>query len=222
MWPAIWRRFLENLVNSFSLKNQLLRQWSACWLAVLMAVATGQALAGGTVGLDESALQGDLIEPIGKTPDPQPSACTNKIKDGDVVGFDQLAGFKVTLNNEMLFNTNRPAWADEQVNALIPGRLKAADGKTVSVDGFMIPLAYQGKKVTQFILAMNQNTCCFGGNPQIHEFIIVEMAGPPVDDQMDIPLRITGRLGVGAFRNKGTLSGIYRLEAQKVAYAPMD
>jgi hypothetical protein len=191
------------------------------WLVLLAGLGPAAPAAQGAPA-DNSAAQGDLIEPIGKAPDPQPLAYTNQIVDGDVVGFDQLAGFKVTLNNELLFNTNRPAWADAQVNAMIPNRLRAADGKNLSVDGYMIPLTYQGKKVTQFILAMNQNTCCFGGNPQIHEFIIVHVAGSGTDDQMDIPLRVKGILHVGAFRNQGTLSGIYRLDAQSVTYAPMD
>ena len=191
-------------------------------LVVLLAGVRSAALAGGGDGTDDSAPQGDLIEPIGKPPDPQPSAHTNKIADGDVVGFDQLAGFKVTLNNELLFNTNRPAWADQQVNAMIPDRLRAAEGRNVSVDGFMIPLEYKEKKVVKFILAMNQNTCCFGGNPQIHEFIIVTVAGYGVEDQMDIPLRVKGVLHVAAFRSKGTLSGIYRLNAESVAYAPTE
>jgi len=186
------------------------------WLAVLLVLflASLRALA------DDSSLQGDLIEPIGLAPPPPPSTATNTIVDGDIVGFDQLAGFKVKLNNDLLLNTNRPAWADEQVNAMIPARIQAATGKKISVDGFMIPLEYKGREVTKFILAMNQNTCCFGGNPQVHEFIIVTAPGDGVADQMDIPLRVSGVLQVGAFRHHGTLSGIYRLTAQSVNYAP--
>ena len=103
---------------------------------------------------------------------------------------------------------------------MIPDRIRAADGKFISVDGFMIPLEHNGKKVTKFILAMNQNTCCFGGNPQIHEFIIVSVGGAGVKDEMDIPLRVKGVLHVAVIRNQGKLSGIYRLDAQSVTYAP--
>jgi hypothetical protein len=171
---------------------------------------------------EDSSLQGDLIEPIGKTPTITAPVRTDKIQDGDVVGFDQLAGFKVTLNNELLFNTNRPAWADQQVSSMIPERIRAADGRDVSVDGFMIPLEYKGRKVSKFILAMNQNTCCFGGNPQIHEFIIVSAAGAGVNNEMDIPLRVKGVLHVGIVRSQGKLSGIYRLDGESVTYAPAE
>jgi len=186
------------------------------WLTVLLVLL----LAGLRALADDSSPVGDVIEPIGMAPSPPPSTATNTIVDGDIVGFDQLAGFKVKLNNDLLLNTNRPAWADEQVNAMIPARIQAATGKKISVDGFMIPLEYKGREVTKFILAMNQNTCCFGGNPQVHEFIIVTAPGDGVADQMDIPLRVSGVLQVGAFRHHGTLSGIYRLTAQSVNYAP--
>jgi len=98
-------------------------------------------------------------------------------------------------------------------------RIRAADGKLVSVDGFMIPLEYSGKKVSKFILAINQNTCCFGGNPQIHEFIIVSVAGGGLNDEMDIPLRVKGVLRVRVIRSQGKLSGHYQLESQIVASA---
>jgi hypothetical protein len=189
-------------------------------IAVQLALALCGAVANASDGLEDSSLQGDLIEPIGKAPTNSAPVRTDKIQDGDMVGFDQLAGFQITLNNELLFNTNRPAWADQQISAMIPERIRAADGKSVSVDGFMIPLEYDGRKVTKFILAMNQNTCCFGGNPQIHEFIIVSVIGAGVDNEMDIPLRVRGVLQVAVVRSQGKLSGIYRLAARSVTYAP--
>lgn len=191
-------------------------------VAIHFALAMRTMASGGNDVADDSSLQGELIEPIGKAPTNSPPVRTDKIQNGDFVGFDQLAGFKLLLNNELLFNTNRPAWANQQVAAMIPERIRAADGKLISVDGFMIPLEFKGKKVTKFILSMNQNTCCYGGNPQVHEFIIVSVAGGGVNDEMDIPLRIKGVLLVGVLRTQGKLSGLYRLDAQSVTYAPAE
>lgn len=198
------------------------RQLLVFSVAVQMALVLSSIAANATDVSEDSSLQGDLIEPIGITPVNTAPAPTNTIQSGDVVGFDQLAGFEVKLNNALLFNTNQPAWADAQIMAMIPARIRAADGKVVNVDGFMIPLEYNGKKVGKFILAMNQNTCCFGGNPQIHEFVIVSVAGAGVNDEMDIPLRVKGVLHVEVIRNQGKLSGIYRLDAQNVTYAPAE
>jgi hypothetical protein len=202
-------------------KNFVRKVYFLCGLLqfALAFCAVGADSAGNS---DDSSLQSELIEPIGKAPTNSAPLRTDKIQDGDFVGFDQLAGFKVTLNNELLFNTNRPAWADAQISAMIPERIRAADGKLINVDGFMIPLEYNGKKVSKFILAMNQNTCCFGGNPQIHEFIIVSVAGAGANDEMDIPLRVKGVLHVGVRRSNGKLAGVYQLTAQSVSYAPAE
>jgi hypothetical protein len=200
-------------------KNFVRKVYFLCGLLqfALAFCAVGADSAGNS---DDSSLQGELIEPIGKAPTNSAPLRTDKIQDGDFVGFDQLAGFKVTLNNELLFNTNRPAWADAQISAMIPERIRAADGKVVNVEGFMIPLEYNGKKVSKFILAMNQNTCCFGGNPQIHEFIIVSVGGVGVNDEMDIPLSVKGVLRVGVQRKHGKLESVYRLQADKVTDFP--
>jgi hypothetical protein len=206
----------------YSNRKNLLRQVIVLAIVAQCVLALHIAVAGVGDSPDDNSLQGELIEPIGKAPTNSAPMPTAKIQDGDIVGFDQLAGFKVVLNNELLFNTNRPAWADQQVNAMIPDRIRTADGKLVSVDGFMIPLAYSGKKVSQFILAMNQNTCCFGGNPQVHEFIIVSAPVGGANDEMDVPLRVKGVLHVGTFRSNGKLSGIYRLAAQSVTYTPAE
>jgi hypothetical protein len=190
-------------------------------LVFSVAVQLALALLGTAADVSEdSSLQGDLIEPIGKTPVNTAPAPTNTIQSGDFVGFDQLAGFSVKLNNELIFNTNQSAWADAQISAMIPERIRAASGKLVNVDGFMIPLEYNGKKVSKFILAMNQNTCCFGGNPQIHEFIIVYVNGPGVPNEMDIPLRVRGVLHVGVQRSHGKLTGVYQLDATSVKESP--
>ncbi|HEV2693953.1 MAG TPA: DUF3299 domain-containing protein [Verrucomicrobiae bacterium] len=206
----------------YTIRQSFVRQVVVLAFVAQITLVLHVAMAGAGDAVDDNSLQGELIEPIGKAPTNSAPMPTGKIQDGDIVGFDQLAGFKVALNNDLLFNTNRPAWADQQVNAMIPERIRAGDGKLVSVDGFMIPLEYGGKKVTRFILAMNQNTCCFGGNPQVHEFIIVSAPVGGATDEMDVPLRVKGVLRVGAFRSNGKLSGIYQLAAQNVEYAPTE
>jgi hypothetical protein len=132
MWRKISRRILDQKMKfSPTQKNCSRRVFVLC--ALLQFALAFHAVATDNSGnSDESSLQGELIEPIGKAPTNSAPARTDKILDGDVVGFDQLAGFKVTLNNELLFNTNRSAWANQQISAMIPDRIRAADGKVVT------------------------------------------------------------------------------------------
>ena len=216
-----WTVFLTHMKFTFN-PQKFARRFVVLVVWLHLALVYHSQAADNSGNSEDSSLQGDLIEPIGNPPVKSQPVATAPIKAGDVVGFDQLAGFPVTLTNDLLFNTNRPAWADQKISAMIPERIRAADGKEVNVDGFMIPLEFNGKKVRKFILAMNQNTCCFGGNPQIHEFIIVSVAGAGVNDEMDIPLRVRGVLHVAVIRSQGKLSGIYQLDSQSINYAPSD
>src|ERR1051325_4046981 len=44
------------------------------------------------------------------------SSPTNFV-DGALISFNDLSGFSFPLNDEIYFNTNRPAWADGRINA---------------------------------------------------------------------------------------------------------
>src|SRR5882724_11070883 len=84
--------------------------------------------------------RGDLI---GATPvvvtnaSPDSPAQTNTAEVASL-GFDQLSAYAVALTPELESNTNRPAWADAQINGMIPPTIKAFDGKKIVVEGFMM------------------------------------------------------------------------------------
>ena len=217
MWRKISRRILEHQMKFLPFQIKWSRR--AVFLCALFqfALAICVVAADNAGNSEDSSLQGELIEPIGKAPTNSAPVRTDKIKDGDFVGFDQLGGFKVTLNNELLFNTNRPAWADAQISAMIPARIRAADGKKISVDGFMIPLEYNGKKVSKFILAMNQNTCCFGGNPKLTDRIQIRLTGGKKIEFSEKLFAVAGTFHLRPSQAKGLDGGvIYHLDAEFV------
>jgi hypothetical protein len=171
--------------------------------------------------------QGDLIggppatKPAPSSTTPTPQAASTNAPGEAVLGFDRLAGFPFEVNEELGYNTNRPAWADAQVNAMIPAGIRATDGKKVVVEGFMMPVSFDDKgKLTSFLLTKNQPSCCYGGASQIHEFVQVNVSGPGVKWNMDDPIRVQGVLHVGAKRENGALSSVYRLDAVIVGDKP--
>lgn len=139
--------------------------------------------------------------------------------NGSVVGFDVLAGYNITLTPELENNTNR-AWVNAQVNAMIPANIRALDRREVSVDGFMIPAQFEKGKVVEFLLSRNPPACCYGGVPQIHEWIKVRVKPPGVAPEEYNVVRAHGILSVGVERMDGTLASIYRMEADKVEVTP--
>jgi hypothetical protein len=139
--------------------------------------------------------------------------------NGANIGFDVLAGYSIPLTPELENNTNG-AWADAQVNAMIPANIKALDRRKVSVDGFMIPAQMENGKVTEFLLSRNPPACCYGGTPLIHEWVKVRVKLPGIDPEDYNVVRAHGVLRVGAERLDGTLTSVYRMDADQVEVTP--
>jgi hypothetical protein len=130
-----------------------------------------------------------------------------------VLDFAILTSYPMQLPDNLISNTNKAAWADEQVNAMIPASIKGLDGKRVQIEGFMLPTTWdKAGKVSDFLLLANQISCCYGGPTQVHEFITIHVKEKAVDANMESTVPVKGVLHVGAVRENGQLVGIYRLE----------
>jgi hypothetical protein len=124
-------------------------------------------------------------------------------------GFDVLGGFPFTPP------AYDPAKPDEpvapRVDGQIPTAVKKLDGRKVVVTGFMLPTRMEGRQVTEFLLLRDQAMCCFGGQPQMNEWVVVRMAKPGMY-LPDVPRSFEGMLKVGAIEENGYMCGIYLLE----------
>jgi len=133
-----------------------------------------------------------------------------------VLGFDQLAGYPLKITDELQMNTNRTAWADAQVNAMIPESIRKLDGQRVFVEGFMVPVAFDKERLTEFILVRDMPGCCFGFPPNPHEWVKAVVKAPNIKAEFDNPVRVGGIFHVGAERQAGYLSAVYRLDAEEL------
>lgn len=166
--------------------------------------------------------RGERIQPLAPKPSPTNvvtiPAVTNQIvafKDGSFFGFEKLAGYSIQLAEHLEYATNA-ALADAEVNAKIPAAIRAMEGRTILVNGYMTPLDYEGGKTKLFILSRNPSGCCFGDMPLIHEMIEVRMKGAGVPVHSYVPVQVRGVLHVGAKRNGDVLACIYRLDGETV------
>jgi len=83
-------------ITKFSLVPELfVRQVFMLCVLLQFALAFLAVAADNVANSEDSSLQSELIEPIGKTPTNNAPVRTDKIKGRDFVGFDQLAGFKL-------------------------------------------------------------------------------------------------------------------------------
>jgi hypothetical protein len=98
---------------------------------------------------------------------------------------------------------------------VIPPRVKAYDGRRVTVTGFVLPLRLKRGLATEFLLLRDQGACCFGPQAQINHFIRVKYPagfqhGPPT------PWKVSGTIRVGEVYVQGYLTGIYQMDAERV------
>ena len=138
-----------------------------------------------------------------------------------LVGFERLSGYPIEISDELLGPvTNNQAEVSRRTEALIPATVKAYSQKQVTLRGFMLPLKVEGGLVTELLIMKDQSMCCYGAVPKIHEWVSVKMSGKGVKPVMDQPVTLQGKLHVGEMRENGYLTGIYRLEGERMAEVP--
>lgn len=135
-----------------------------------------------------------------------------------LAGFDILSGYPIEISDELLGPvTNDVAAVSAKTDALIPAKVKAFDKKRVALKGFMLPLKVEGGLVTEMLIMKDQSMCCYGTVPKIHEWVSVKMTDKGVKPLMDQPVTLMGKLYVGEMRENGYLTGIYRMDGEKMA-----
>ena len=133
-------------------------------------------------------------------------------------GFEILSGYTIEVSDELLGPvTNNVAEISAKTQALIPAKVKALDQKRVALKGFMLPLKVEGGLVTEMLIMKDQSMCCYGTVPKIHEWVSVKMSEKGVKPLMDQAVTLMGRLHVGEMRENGYLTGIYRMDGEKMA-----
>ena len=133
-------------------------------------------------------------------------------------GFDILSGYNIEISDELLGPvTNDLAAVSAKTDALIPPKVKALDKKRVALKGFMLPLKVEGGLVTEMLVMKDQSMCCYGTVPKIHEWVSIKMTEKGVKPLMDQPVTLFGKLHVGEMRENGYLTGIYRMDGEKMS-----
>lgn len=129
------------------------------------------------------------------------------------LGFEHLASYPFTPPPFDPASTGaaQPPTGEEQ----IPTKVKGWNGKKAVITGYMVPVKMDKGLVTEFLLMRNTMACCFGGVPNMTEWVVVKMKKgvPPL---MDVPVAFYGELKVGAMFENGYMTGLYELQGEKM------
>ncbi len=134
--------------------------------------------------------------------------------------------WKVNFNYLTAYEYQTPGAASFEPVQPVPGRkdgipenIRELDGRSVRLEGYMMPMA-MGKdgSVKEFLIMRSVQTCCYGATPSPTEWVVVK-PGPisaKVKPAMDVPLVFFGKLHVGEVYHDSSFAGIYELDFERV------
>lgn len=115
------------------------------------------------------------------------------------VSYDDLDLLKV-LNMEPV---------TDQCVELMPDWLKQLNGQKVRIRGFMYP-TFEATGITEFVLARDNQICCFGRNPKVYDLIGVKMAAGKTTHYIpNRPFDVTGTFVIEKASAEGEIFGLY-------------
>jgi hypothetical protein len=93
-----------------------------------------------------------------------------------------------------------------------PGWLTALDGKKVRVRGFMYP-PFKEEGLKEFILARDNQICCFGKNPKIYDLVYISMRdGVSASYIQNRPFDVVGTFRIHPDAEDGEWFSLYQIE----------
>jgi hypothetical protein len=97
----------------------------------------------------------------------------------------------------------------------VPDDVKALNGATLRLSGFMIPMD-QADNITQFALVPSLFACCFGQPPQIQHTIVVHVPKGKAVSYYPEEIVVEGKLAVDEKKEDGFIVSLFEMECSSV------
>jgi hypothetical protein len=98
----------------------------------------------------------------------------------------------------------------------VPRKIRNLSGKTVALEGFMVPTVVdEQNRVKEFLLMPDQLSCCFGQAPEANGWVVAR-SEEGVDVAMDRVIRVLGTLTVQERWDEEFFVGLYHVECDEM------
>ncbi len=136
----------------------------------------------------------------------------------ETVSWELLGGFAYDFATPGLLEDPSPEVLAERHERLFPAEVRALDQSPVAVRGFVLPIAMQDGRVTEFILAAkNEIGCCFGDGLSMNQWIhVAAPEGRAFDLKPLAVATVLGLLEVGEEVDRGVVLSLYRMRGATV------
>jgi hypothetical protein len=108
---------------------------------------------------------------------------------------------------------------DPENGSPIPDDVKALNGCTIRLHGYMIPMD-QAENISKFALVPSLFNCCYGQPPQIQHTIVVTCPKGKAVNYYPDEIIVQGKLTVDVVKDDGFIVGIFSVETTSVKPAP--
>ena len=100
----------------------------------------------------------------------------------------------------------------------VPKKIRNLSGKTVALEGFMVPTVVdEQNRVKEFLLMPDQLSCCFGQAPEANGWVVAR-SEKGVDVAMDRVIRVLGTLTVQERWDEEFFVGLYHVECDEMIH----
>ena len=128
------------------------------------------------------------------------------------LAFRDISGFTYDINWER----DGKDFDFTSYSQRVPKNLREKSGKTVAVEGFMLPTVVdENNLVKEFLLLPDQMSCCFGKSPEPNGWVVVT-SSEGVEVLMDQIIRVNGNLTVEERWDEEFFVGLYHMDCEEI------
>jgi len=106
-------------------------------------------------------------------------------------------------------------WTYVEGKTPIPDFIRAFDGKSVYMTGYMMPLN-SVKNIRSFVFVPSLFGCCYGQPPAVNHIVLVNMTEGKTAKYFENAVRVRGQFHCGEEKLDGELLSLYRIDADNV------
>lgn len=132
-------------------------------------------------------------------------ARTSPSNDGE-----RKEGSPIELSFEVL-----KKWTYVEGKTPIPDFIRAFDGRSVYMTGYMMPLN-SVENIKSFVFVPSLFGCCYGQPPAVNHIVLVNMTEGKTAKYFEDAVRVRGRFHCGEEKLDGELLSLYRIDADEV------
>lgn len=130
------------------------------------------------------------------------------------LGFDKLSSFQYKLVDAGTGATPEEI-AEHIKHDPVPAWVRKYDGQRVLLTGYLMPLQLEKGRAKKFVMMRDVTTCCYGAVPNMNDYLVVTMAGDPVEPVQDVPVELIGTFHVDHRYEGGFVVSLFTMTGEK-------